>query len=234
MLKILLPKAEPPSADAADALAIAITHAHHRQSTALPAQGGGDMIAALTLLAAVKWGRVSPSSLSGVIRGRSVPGDVKARGWPARTTLPALPTEGGSRACPSRSRDDRQAQGPDRFLRRGLRDPRRRRRRLSGALLARARCRRLPLAGRRPPCCRSRPMSARTRSSCSASAPITEREWFRLLQTVQGVGAKVALAVLGTLAPTDLANADYAARQGRSGPHAGRRPEGRRAHRQPN
>ena len=35
MLKILLPKADPPSADAADALAIAITHAHHRQSTAL-------------------------------------------------------------------------------------------------------------------------------------------------------------------------------------------------------
>jgi crossover junction endodeoxyribonuclease RuvC len=35
MLKILLPKAEPKSADAADALAIAITHAHHRQSTLL-------------------------------------------------------------------------------------------------------------------------------------------------------------------------------------------------------
>jgi len=35
MLKILLPKAEPSSPDAADALAIAITHAHHRQSTAL-------------------------------------------------------------------------------------------------------------------------------------------------------------------------------------------------------
>jgi crossover junction endodeoxyribonuclease RuvC len=35
MLKILLPKAEPKSADAADALAIAITHAHHRQSSAL-------------------------------------------------------------------------------------------------------------------------------------------------------------------------------------------------------
>ena len=30
MLKILLPKAEPKSADAADALAIAICHAHHR------------------------------------------------------------------------------------------------------------------------------------------------------------------------------------------------------------
>jgi crossover junction endodeoxyribonuclease RuvC len=35
MLKILLPKAEPKSPDAADALAIAITHAHHRQSAAL-------------------------------------------------------------------------------------------------------------------------------------------------------------------------------------------------------
>ena len=34
-----------------------------------------------------------------------------------------------------------------------------------------------------------------------------EREWFRLLQTVQGVGAKVALAVLGTLPPADLAKA---------------------------
>jgi crossover junction endodeoxyribonuclease RuvC len=35
MLKILLPKAEPKSADAADALAIAITHAHHRLGAAL-------------------------------------------------------------------------------------------------------------------------------------------------------------------------------------------------------
>ncbi|HEV3397559.1 MAG TPA: Holliday junction branch migration protein RuvA [Xanthobacteraceae bacterium] len=34
-----------------------------------------------------------------------------------------------------------------------------------------------------------------------------EREWFRLLQTVQGVGTKVALSVLGTLKPADLANA---------------------------
>ena len=35
MLGVLLPKADPQSADAADALAIAITHAHHRQSVAL-------------------------------------------------------------------------------------------------------------------------------------------------------------------------------------------------------
>jgi crossover junction endodeoxyribonuclease RuvC len=38
MLKILLPKASPASADAADALAIAITHAHHRKSAALLAR----------------------------------------------------------------------------------------------------------------------------------------------------------------------------------------------------
>jgi Holliday junction DNA helicase RuvA len=35
----------------------------------------------------------------------------------------------------------------------------------------------------------------------------TEREWFRLLQTVQSVGAKVALAVLGIMKPGDLATA---------------------------
>lgn len=34
-----------------------------------------------------------------------------------------------------------------------------------------------------------------------------EREWFRLLQSVQSVGAKVALAVLSTLTTTELANA---------------------------
>ncbi|MBE0693603.1 MAG: Holliday junction branch migration protein RuvA, partial [Aquamicrobium sp.] len=38
-------------------------------------------------------------------------------------------------------------------------------------------------------------------------ASALEREWFRLLQNVQGVGAKVALAVLSTLSPAELANA---------------------------
>jgi Holliday junction DNA helicase RuvA len=34
-----------------------------------------------------------------------------------------------------------------------------------------------------------------------------ERSWFRTLQTIQGVGSKVALSILGVLAPQDLANA---------------------------
>jgi len=35
MVKVLLPRADPQSDDAADALAIAVTHAHHRQSAIL-------------------------------------------------------------------------------------------------------------------------------------------------------------------------------------------------------
>jgi holliday junction DNA helicase RuvA len=34
-----------------------------------------------------------------------------------------------------------------------------------------------------------------------------ERSWFRTLQTIQGVGSKVALAILGILSTQDLANA---------------------------
>lgn len=34
-----------------------------------------------------------------------------------------------------------------------------------------------------------------------------ERDWFRLLQTVQGVGAKVALAIEATLSPGEIASA---------------------------
>jgi len=37
MIGVLLPKADPQSEDAADALAIAVTHAHHRQSVVLKA-----------------------------------------------------------------------------------------------------------------------------------------------------------------------------------------------------
>jgi crossover junction endodeoxyribonuclease RuvC len=37
MVKMLLPRADPQSDDAADALAIAVTHAHHRQSAVLKA-----------------------------------------------------------------------------------------------------------------------------------------------------------------------------------------------------
>jgi crossover junction endodeoxyribonuclease RuvC len=38
MIGVLLPKAKPQSEDAADALAIAVTHAHHRQSLVLKVQ----------------------------------------------------------------------------------------------------------------------------------------------------------------------------------------------------
>jgi Holliday junction DNA helicase RuvA len=34
-----------------------------------------------------------------------------------------------------------------------------------------------------------------------------ERSWFRTLQTIQGVGSKVALGVLGIMSPQDIANA---------------------------
>ena len=34
-----------------------------------------------------------------------------------------------------------------------------------------------------------------------------ERSWFRTLQNVQGVGSKVALSLLGTMSPSDIANA---------------------------
>ena len=38
-------------------------------------------------------------------------------------------------------------------------------------------------------------------------ASVIEREWFRLLQTVQGVGTRVALAILSTLSTAEIGNA---------------------------
>ncbi len=38
-------------------------------------------------------------------------------------------------------------------------------------------------------------------------ASVMEKEWFKLLQTVQGVGARVALAILSVLSPGEVANA---------------------------
>jgi Holliday junction DNA helicase RuvA len=38
-------------------------------------------------------------------------------------------------------------------------------------------------------------------------ALVIEREWFRLLQTVQGVGTRVALAILSTFSTSEIANA---------------------------
>jgi len=42
MIAVLLPKAQPESEDAADALAVAITHAHHRSAPALKIAAGGE------------------------------------------------------------------------------------------------------------------------------------------------------------------------------------------------
>jgi crossover junction endodeoxyribonuclease RuvC len=40
MIRYLLPKASPGTPDAADALAVAITHAHHRRARAIAAEYG--------------------------------------------------------------------------------------------------------------------------------------------------------------------------------------------------
>ena len=167
MLKILLPKAEPKSPDAADALAIAITHAHHRGSAALRLRVVGSMIGKLK-------GLIDSYGEDYVIL------DVGGVGYQVHCsarTLQALPSPGEAAVLSIETyvREDQ-----------------------------------IKLFGFRSD---------------------IEREWFRLLQTVQGVGAKVALAVLGDLAAGGSRERDRAARQGRGDAHAGRRPQGRRAHR---
>ena len=145
MIGVLLPKADPSTDDAADALAIAVTHAHHRRErhSSRGAQGGGAMI----------------GKLKGVIDSYgedSVILDVGGVGYLVHCsarTLQELPRAGEAATLSIETyvREDQI--------------------KLFGFLTD------------------------------------IEREWFRLLQTVQGVGAKVALSVLGTLKPADLATA---------------------------
>ena len=143
MLRVLLPKADPPTHDAADALAIAVYHAHHRQSAALKLKDGGAMI----------------GKLKGIIDSYGedfIVLDVQGVGYLVHCsarTLQALPAPGeaATLSIETHVREDQI--------------------RLFGFLSD------------------------------------AEREWFRLLQTVQGVGAKVALSVLGTFKPGDLASA---------------------------
>ena len=58
-----------------------------------------------------------------------------------------------------------------------------------------------------------------------------ERDWFRILTTVQGVGARVALSILSTLSPDEIARAIAAERPRDAQPPGRRRTQARRASR---
>ena len=148
--------------------------------------------------------RCSPAPLPLVGRGR---GWGAANGAPHVPHLPdpyprPLPHKGEGRrkgAC-----DDRRAYRHDRQLRRGFRDPQRQRRRLSGALLGpypagAAIGRRSGRACDRDPCARGPDPPVRI--------PVRQRARVVPVAADQGVGTKVALAILSTLKPADLATA---------------------------
>jgi crossover junction endodeoxyribonuclease RuvC len=130
MIGVLLPKADPSSDDAADALAIAVTHAHHRQSVILHAalQVAARCSVKVYLSAPAKRG-----TARSVVEGASA----------ITLALASVLAPTGSLRSPppphaGEERDtihDRQAQGRDRLLRRRFCDRRRQRRRLSGLLL---------------------------------------------------------------------------------------------------
>ena len=171
MVTRLLPRAEPDSADAADALAIAITHAHCRP-------GGGSR---------PRW------------------------------------------RSPRGARHDRQALRAPRRGRTVDADRRCGRRRLRGDCAAADA--RVAARGRRDRDARHRHPYARGPDQAVRFASDAERAWFRALQTVQGVGAKVALAVLGTLDAGRPRQCRGAAGQGYGRARARRRSQGRRPHR---
>ena len=148
MVRTLLPGSGRVAGDAADALAVALCHAHH--------QAG---------------------------RGASR----RAR-WPR----------------PGRC-GDRAAARPARRHRRGPRGDRRRRRRLPRGLLG-AHARRAAGRGEAVDLHVETQLRAESITLYGFREP-AERVWFRLLQTVQGVGARVALGLLSVLAPDELARA---------------------------
>eukprot|EP01037_Dinobryon_pediforme_P008208 gene8208-8292_t len=143
MVKVLLPKSGVKSADAADALAIAICHAQHRGSNALKKALLAGMIGKLK-------GIVDSYAEDHIILDVNGVGYVVACSGRTLQKLPKV-GEAVALAIETQVREDA-----------------------------------IRLFG---------------------FASDAERDWFRLLQTVQGVGAKVALAILSILSPAELTSA---------------------------
>ena len=121
---------------------------------------------------------------------------------PAPSPMPISPAR--ARASRPRSRNDRQAHRAGGFGGRGSRHHRCRRRRL---------CRALSEFDSLAPCGRATAsLAVETKVSDEAIRlygflAADEREWFRLLLTVQGVGARVALSILSALKISELERA---------------------------